>query len=278
MTRGLALIILVALCACSRPPEHSPEYAQARELWTRLVLARGVDAADDPQAAEVLGLLARVPPASADARDAAELAARVEAERKASADERARREKLVARAAQPTALPSPARAPQAGSAATASGGAAPAPLPATGSAAGGASAGEPAAGDAPRAEGAPKPLPALEPGLPLDAFKDAYGDCFEERGPVMVDAPGGGAPRASVMWGMKDLIACRERLPQLSGQLALFTGGKLLGLGSKERLRTERRQVELGTLPDGKVGVKVGEQVVPLPEGAVLEKPAEGKR
>ncbi len=277
MHRCLRLLLLAALCACARPPQPSPEYAQARELWTRLVLARGVDAADDPQAAEVLALLERVPAESADARDASELLARVKKERQTAADERAHRAKLVAKAAEPTPV-APAGLPNAAQGAGAR------PAPAAPAAAPAAAASEPAAAgaageSAPTAGKAPpRARPPLAPGLTLEAFKAGYGDCFEERGPVEIDAPGGKGPaRAGTMWGMKDLIACREKLPQHANQLALFADGALVGLGAKDKLRTERRQVELGTLPDGQLGIKEGGKVVPLPPGAALESPAPGK-
>jgi hypothetical protein len=239
------MALAVAILACSRP-RPSPEYGEARQLWTDVVRARGDGAAEDPRADEVLALLERVPHDSLDAPAAAELRGRIEGERKARLDELRRREELVAAAG---AIPS---------------------MPATGSS----SASAPTGAQAERA-----PPRALVPGMKLEEFREKYGRCFERRGPVQVTSPGGGAPRPGEMWAMKDSESCREEDPQLVGQLVLFSGGAFVGLGSKDELKTMevRREVEVGTLPDGSLGEKVDGKVVPFPEGAKLERVDGGK-
>jgi hypothetical protein len=235
-------ILLVAmLLACSRP-QPSPDYERARQLWTSLVQARADGAAEDPRADEVLALLDRVPPDSADAAGAAELRARIEGERKARGEERARREKLVAGAGAVQAMPA-------------------------------LSAQEPGAARPPAQEAAAAPTGVpLAMGMKLDDFRAAYGKCFEERGAVQLTGADGGAPRPAVLWVMKDDEACKKEHAALAGQAVLFAGGALAGVApaSSARQVESRRQVELGTLPDGGVGIREGGKVVPVPAGATL--------
>jgi hypothetical protein len=240
---AVAAAVSAALLACSRP-RPSPEYERARAHWTALVEARGDDAAEDPAADEIIALLARVPAGSADAPVASELRARIEDERKARADERERRARLVAAAGAPRA--------------------------ATVALAGGTTPGD--AADAAVAREA-----ALAAGEKLEAFKEKRGDCFEPRGPLSVTPLDGGAPRAGEAWAMKDDPRCRARHPDAVGQLVLFTNGELTGTapeGSARRVVTTER-VTLGKLPDGGVGIQTDAGVVPLPPGATL-RPLDG--
>lgn len=229
--RWLALASLAALLACSRP-RPSPDYDRAQQLWTALVQARGDAAAEDPRADEVLALLDRVPRDGVDAPAAAELRGRIEGERKAHVEELARRQKLVAGA--------------------------------------GASAAAPRDSAAPAAEAGPARPAALAPGMKLEAFREAYGECFEPLGPAQLTSPDGGAPRSGEMWVMKDDAACREKHPQLAGQAVLFAEEALVGVAPAASARKERvvRQAELGRLPDGGIGEVVDGGVVPLPAGA----------
>jgi len=242
MPRPLALLAAVALLACSRP-QPSAEYEHARQLWTGLVQARADDAAEDPRADEVLALLDRVPPDSADATAAAELRARIEGERKARSEERARREKLVAGAGAALATPG-AGAPEPGA----------------------------PAGAAQDVEARPPVGVPLAIGMKLDDFRAAYGRCFEERGPVQLTGADGGAAHPAAMWVMKDDEACRKELAPLAGQAVLFADGALAGVApaaSARKVET-RRQVQLGRLPDGGLGIREGGKVVPVPAGAKL--------
>jgi hypothetical protein len=199
------------------------------------VRERADAAAEDARADEVLALLDRVPPDSADASAAAELRGRIEGERKAHVEELARRQKLVERAGSIPSMPA---------------------------------AGSPAP---PAAKPAPAPR-ALAPGTKLEAFRESYGDCVESRGPAQLGTPDGGAPRAGEMWAMKDQAACREKHPELAGQAALFAEGALVGLAPLSSAKKVQvvRQVELAPLPDGGLGEKVDGGVVPLPPGAEI--------
>jgi len=239
---------LAALVACSRP-RPSPEYEEARQRWAAIAREQGDAAAEDPRADAVLALLARVPAESLDAPGAAELRARIEGERKARAEERERRARLVAAAGAPPAMPSTGGAP---------GGA-------------GASAGAPAAA----AAAAP---PALAPGTPLDAFRAATGACFERRGPIQIGAPDGGAPAPGEAWALRADAACQERWAAASGKLVLFTKGALAALAPASAARTveTRERVKLGTLPDGGVGILTDAGVVAPPPGAQIVPDAPG--
>ena len=216
-------------------------------MWTDLVRARGTDAADDPATAEVLALLARVPPSSLDAPAATELRGRIESEQKALAEERARRERLVARplAGAPTAS---AGVPMA--AAEGAPGAAP--------------------GAAGRAGGVA--LPRLERGLKLEQFLAAYGACFEDRGEVELTGSAGEAPRQGRMWRMKDDEACRSVEPRLADKVVVFAGDEFAGLNPASALKTveQHKTVELGRLPDGGLGIRTDAGVEPLPPGMTL--------
>jgi hypothetical protein len=108
MRRLLSVALLLA--ACAKTAEPSPDYAAARRRYAEIVAVHAQDAAARPETEEVLALLARVPAGSADAPAAAELRARIDAERKALADERAHRAAVVARAEAPPAGASPAAA------------------------------------------------------------------------------------------------------------------------------------------------------------------------
>lgn len=228
----LAVAAFSTLLACSRP-QPSPDYDRARHLWTTLVQTRGDAAAEDPGADEVLALLDRVPRDSADAAAAAELRGRIEGERKAHVEELARRQRLVAGA--------------------------------------GAAPGAPAAeSGAPAAEPLPPPPAALRVGMKLEAFREAYGDCFESKGPVKLAPADGGDARAGEMWVMKEDERCSEKHSQLKGEAVLFAEGALVGIApaaSAKRVQVVR-QVELAPLPDGGLGERVDGGVVPLPPGA----------
>jgi hypothetical protein len=50
---------LACLLACSRP-QPSPEYEQARALWTTVMQERGTDAGDDPRAQAVSAPIRRL--------------------------------------------------------------------------------------------------------------------------------------------------------------------------------------------------------------------------
>ena len=236
------LVVAALAVACSRP-KPSPEYERAREQWTALVREVGDAAPEDPRADEILALLAGVPKDSLDASSAAELAKRIEDERSARAAERARREKLVAGAGVPPAMP-----PSSGS-----GGEAPPP--------------------------APTGPPRLAPGMKLEDFVAAYGECFASKGPVQIGSDAGAA-RDGEMWTMKDDGPCREKYPPLAGQAVLFSGGELVGVSpaSSARRVVTQREVELGRFPDGGLGMKVDGGVVPLPPGATFVVPDAGSR
>jgi len=223
--------LLAGLLACSRP-QPSPEYEQARELWTTVVTERGEDAGDDSRTQEVLSLLDRVPKESLDATPAADIRSRISSLRAASAAERERLARILAR------VGAPADAPPQG----------------------------PGQG---RARTGVPPAPALAPGMKLDEFRVAYGECVQAKGPVKLEVPGESA-RDAEMWVLKEGDACREQHPQLADRAAVFVEGVLASLSPLSSMRTVevRRQVELAPLPGGGQGMVVDGKVVPLPPGA----------
>jgi hypothetical protein len=228
---ALAAGAIAMVLACSRP-QLSPDYDQARQLWTTLVQTRGDAAAEDPRADEVLALLDRVPRDSADAPAAAELRGRIEGERKAHVEELARRQRLVAGAG---AIPSAPSEP-----------------------------------GAPTTEPRPPSRAALVPGMKLEVFRESYGDCFESTGPAQLTSADGGAAHPGEMWAMKDDAGCREKHPQLAGEVVLFAEEALVGVAPAASAKKVVRQVEIAPLPDGGVGERVDGGVVPLPPGAEI--------
>src|SRR5690349_18430898 len=96
----------LALLACSRRKEPSPEYMQAAQLFGRLSSEKGDDVYDDPELAEVERLLGLVPADSLDAPSAAELRQRIAIGKKRLADERAASEKAIAEARTAPSFPS----------------------------------------------------------------------------------------------------------------------------------------------------------------------------
>jgi hypothetical protein len=249
MPRRLRIALLLALAgafACQRSPgPPSPEYARARELHLKLAASFADEADGRPEMDEVLALLARVPPDSVDAPSAQDLEARIAEGRRRLAAERADREKRIA-AAGPAAWPSGAGAPLA------------------------------AAPVAPEAE--PR-LPALAPGLKLDAFRAAYGDCFEPRTPLEIqirETDGGATTRQGDAWSLKGDAACRQKHPGQAGQVVLFAQGVLLGFRPegdvKAVVRTVAGKRELVVQgPGGRYQPVEGSRV--LQDGGVLLPP-----
>ena len=253
MTRLLAAACAVAL-ACTPSPKPSPDYERARQLWTDLVQQKPDAAADDPRADEVLALLDRVPKDSSDAAAAADLRGRIAEQRQALAAERKHRAELEGAAAAkagPTAVP-----PEAG------GEGAQRPPPRR----------RPEERTQPGAAPDAGPAPSATPAMTLEAFRAEHGDCVEPKGPIQITAPGGRMTGAAEAWGLKPGAACAEKNPGLAGKVAIFAEGKLASLRpASDVVKTEtRREVTLGTLPDGGVGMVVDGGVVPLPPGATL--------
>lgn len=247
-TPTLALAVAASLLACSRP-KPSPDYERARQLWTALVQQRGGDAAEDARADEVLALLQQVPAQSLDRDAAAELRERIEAARKASAEERERRDKLVESAGAYHAHAGAAR-----------GGAEPEPEPAR----------------APQPLPRPRPLPG--PGTKLEELRSTFGDCLEARGPVEILGEKGGQARNGEMWALKNDQACRQEHAQLVGQVLLVHGGALAGMNRESEIKRKEvlREVQVEKLPDGGMAERTPAGLVPLPPGTELRNPDGG--
>jgi hypothetical protein len=244
---GIALAL--AVLACSKP-QPSPEYEQARTIWNGLVKARTTDAATDPQADEVLALLARVPKRSLDYEAATALTEYIQGERKTAAEAQARRAAILEKAGQEPAMPSTSGG---------GGGSGDAVAAATG--------------------GGPASWPAsLAPGMKLEEFQASYGPCFHEQGPAELSARDGGSSRSARVWSMNDTADCREKHGDLVGKIVLFADGQLASVNAASDLKKVdvKREVQLGSLPDGGVGMRVDGGVVPLPPGATLQAPDGG--
>lgn len=216
MTARAPLVFLMAalaLLACSRRKEPSPEYLQAAQLFGRLSSEKGDDAFDDPELAEVERLLGLVPADSLDAPSAAELRLRIAGGKKRLAEERAASERALAEARTPPSFPSSNR-PEAPAAAAPS---------------------EPKVEEA--ADAGPS-QPTL--GMSVAEFTQRFSRCFQLGQQILVGGKG-----MHDTWELKNLATCRDLHPGFDQQLLIVQDGKLWGRAPRSAL--ERR------LPDGGV-------------------------
>jgi hypothetical protein len=258
MRTALALALAATFCACHRP-QPSPEYRQARDRHFEILASYPLDAYTRPEMDQVLSLLERVPPDSSDAEAAASLREKILDERRAAAEEGARRARLVESAGQPSTW-------AAGAPAGAGGG---------GGGPGGAGPGEePPAGDSGGGQGASGSAPARAPsqlaaGTALADFRKAQGDCFEAKAPARIGQREG-KPLEGEAWGLKDDEACRKAHPAEVGRLVLFADGKLVEVREAgEAKATAVTQAVKGVV--GKDGTPVLPPGTKLPPGATLK-------
>jgi hypothetical protein len=210
------LLALALPCACSSP-QPSPEYAEARELWSTLVRERLDQAAADPRVERVLELLSSVPANSRDAAFAAQLKKEIEQARREHLEDLAKKEAAVAKARE---------AIQAAQQAAAASLAAPVEPP--------------AAEEESRAD-AGLPLQPTE-GMDAALLKGELGRCFERKNDALVAGMPGGE-----IWGLKDVPACRDRHPDFLQQGLLVFDGKVSVRPAKE-LAPRRFRLENGKL------------------------------
>jgi hypothetical protein len=206
MRRALPFALLLA--ACTRPAAPSPEYAEARRRHAEILAAHPADAAAQPEVGAVLDLLARVPADSADAAAAAELRARLEAERKALAEEAARRESLAADAARPEPMPP------------------------------GGGEGEGAVAASPPAQR--QDALGLARGTRLEDFRARAGDCFEKRTDLEIVSDD--EVRMGEAWALKAGGGCAERHPAYAGQYVLFADGAYVSTAPQSAARQVTRE------------------------------------
>ncbi len=242
MRARVALLVaaLAASTACQRTPgPPSPEYAEARARHLALVTRFADDADAQPEMDQVLALLERVPADSVDAPAARELASRIAEGRQRLAAEQAERARRIA-AAGPAQWAPAAGAPGAGGS------------------------------TAPQAESA-----LIAPGMKLEEFRSAHGDCFEPGSAIQIEiqgADGGTATRPGEVWALKGDPACQERYPGQVGQVVVFSQGALLALRPAGDLKAAVKKVPgkvevYSRLPDGGTRVVEGAQL--LPDGGV---------
>jgi len=242
MRIALLLALAAAAAACSRP-QPSPDYQEARRRHAALLQQSPLDAYEQPDMAAVLELLERVPRESLDAEAAADLRQRILGERQALADQAARRARMLAGAAAPTA-----DIPTAGGAGSAS--AAPATAEAV-----------PATADA-------RPPSELAGGTSLADFQKSRGPCFEARAPARLVRDGKTVEGEA--WALRDDPACRKQNPAEVGRLVVFSGGKLVEVAEAAAAKAQPMQkaIEGTRRPDGTVALPEGTQ---LPPGATVK-------
>lgn len=214
VTRLVPLVLVVGLFAGCRP-KTSPEYYKAEADYSVLVSAQGDDAYADPKMADVLARLKAIPANVREAQLVQALIAKIEAEAKRVAEEKATSDKAMAAADVPTAPmnlgsdPSPRRdSPGANL-----------PPPAVG----------PADGGAPSA---PKPYGDM----PKEEFLKWYGGCVDQGPDVQLAA----FPKKGAGYQVKDRADCQQRLGVGPGQTSfVFVEGKLKGQVTRTETRTE---------------------------------------
>ncbi len=233
MARMLVTLFLgcsLAAFACKKSPgPPSPDWEQARSLHVALVARHADDAYGRPEMDDVLALLERVAPDSVDAPEAAALKVRILEQRKRLAAEKAERDRMLSAAGPGSWSPS---APSGGG----------------------------------LAEGALPAKPALVPGLALDAFREAHGDCFDPQAPLRIERSDGGLlAEKGDAFRLKGDPACKERYAELADKMVLFTDGKLLAVRPASDVKevTKRTlgppiQVEAEIGPDGGLVPKRG--------------------
>jgi hypothetical protein len=254
MRTALALALAAGACACHRP-QPSPEYQQARDKHFALIASYPLDAAGRPEMDEVLGLLERVPKSSLDAEAAAALRDQILGERKAVAEERARRAKLVEAAGTPTAW--------AGTSGSTGGSGAPAQAAGGGAAApAGIAAGE---GGAAAAAAAPQ----LEAGMPLADFQKVRGDCAERRAPARILQPDGKSAVGEA-WAIRDTEECKKAHPGEAGKLMVFVEGKLAAAPEAGQARATQATQKIEGVA-GKDGAPALPPGLKLPPGATVK-------
>lgn len=229
--RLFALLLMAALAtACRKPAGPSPEYEEARARWTALLQDQGLEGAyQDPRSEEVALLLGRVDPKSADAPFAAQLRAEIEAGRR-QAQERAaaieRHEEELREAAARAASAMSARPIET-------------PVPAA------ADAGteQASAADAGGADDQPRA------GMDAERFKRDFARCFEYKNASFVQGRTGGE-----VWGLKDLMICRDLHKPFVSNSVLLMDGKVLAVRSSAELAPKLFHVVDGKLVEADAG------------------------
>jgi hypothetical protein len=221
--------------ACQRSSGPSPEYEQARQRWTALLREKGLEGAFvDARAQEVVDLLGQVDRKSVDAPYSDQLRGEIEAGRREAGERTAafeRREVEIRGAAAKAAAAMGTRLLEA------------APQPA-----------EPAVPPAepPPDAGAKDDQPRQ--GMEAERFKRDFARCFEFKNPSIVQGRAGGE-----VWGLKDLIVCRELHRPFDGNAVLLMDGKVVAIRSASELAPKRFKVV-----DGKL-VEAGPETEPKP-------------
>lgn len=237
--RAPLLVCLLLSFACKKSPGPPSEaWTRAQTLHVELVGRYADDAYGLPEMDQVLALLGQVPADSIDTPQAAELQKRILDERKRLASQEAERQKALI-AAGPATWTGPAAASESG-------------------------AGTTGAGPTPVAAASGKP--PLTVGMTLDAFRQAYGDCFESRNRLRIENPDGGVvTEKGETFGLKNDPACKDQYPRLAEAVLLFADNKLLAV----RAAAEVKMVEVQlTGPPTKVEV----QAEIAPDGGLVPK------
>jgi hypothetical protein len=208
----LAVALALALPACRKPvPQPSAEYDQASLLFHQIYARDLDDAYGNPQVDEVVGLLKKVDPRSADAEAAQKLLKQIADGKQALAKARAEDERRRADQRAPAAPP-----PSAGSSWP------PVAAPPSGP-------GQPQA-DAQQADGR-APSQAGTPGKPdpfgvgssIAALNDSSGGCLQAGASFKESGSG----KAGQMYKLSSAEACAAKLPGLTDQVLLVVDGKI---------------------------------------------------
>lgn len=219
MTRLFPLILVVAVSSVGcRKPLASPDYIAASNRYTSLLALHGDSAYAQPEMAEVLGQLGRVPPRSSDYAKAQELIARINADQQRAMAEEAKN--LLALNVAPPAPNFPPLPPPSAPGAETGGGAAPV--------------------DA----GAPR----LAAGADFAKLEALYPRCFVAKGPITAVESDGGATQVEG-YELDDTAGCRAKLPELMPNVLLVRDGKVTHLLPKNTMKVTTTYADGGSVP-----------------------------
>lgn len=208
LVRALPVLVfaaLLALAACNKRKQPSPEYAQAVSMFGKLYGQKLDDAYVDPKMADVEALLQKVPADSADAEAARKMLQDIQDNRARVEKENAERAKAREEATQPSSSPVTS---------------APAPEPDKPP--------EPAP-EAPDA-GAKEPMP----GMSVTELSQRFSGCFEQGDSLVVEGRG-----ERETWVLKDIANCRDRFPGFDQYVIIIENGKIWQLGFRSGIRRE---------------------------------------
>lgn len=210
----IVVLLAVPFSACKKP-KPSEQYAQALSLHASLYAQSLDDSYLDPRMAEVEALLRQVDSSSLDYPEAVELLKKISTERTRVEAEEKERQEAMAKAMEPTVMPS------------------------TGTESAPAAA-EPTAPPPAQDAGPSQPVA----GMSITEFQQRFGGCFESGPSLEVEGKG-----QATSYQLKNIANCRDRYPGFDTELVIVQGQTLVGTTPRSSIATESRYTDGGLVP-----------------------------